>query len=293
MSYTTSRTKHAHWQRAHSGGAACLHLVLCWIEERAIRLAAVLVLYLLLRHLLHVLAEHIGRSIENIRRNSTLPAALPESAERVAAEHRAIEAGREHIHRQFFANHTIHLAEDFRVRESLILQIIVDAARVDSCFKWAARQRIASKVIRARLYKVRGDGLTETACAHAFKCTASTASQPATDANLWCKHTGGDERSRAAKAVEDIRCEAARIRQIVRISQALSKSLVLVFVQRAVLLLDGVSLIVQILTVIDEPITKPIPPRIGVDFSLRLCECAKIIKAAADRSFKAAECIVE
>ena len=121
MSYTTSRTKYAHWQRAHGRSATGLHLVLSRIEERAIRLATVLILYLLLRHLLHVLAEHIGRSIESICRNSTLPAALPKAAERIAAENSTVKAGREHIYRQFLTNHTIHLAEDFRVREPLIL----------------------------------------------------------------------------------------------------------------------------------------------------------------------------
>ena len=184
VSYTTSRAKQAHRQRANSRSATGLHLVLGRVPERAVWLAAVLVLELLLRHLLHILTEHISRSIEDICRDSTLPAALPESAERVAAEHRAIEARREHIHRQLFANHIVHLAEDFRVREALILQIVVDTARVYCCFERATRQSIARKIVCARLHKVRSYRTASRRHAKTFQEAASPASESAADTNL-------------------------------------------------------------------------------------------------------------
>ena len=74
MSDATNRSKEACGQRAHSGGTACLHFIFCRIPKRAIFLATVLVLKLLLRHLLHVLAEHVSRSIEGVRRDCAFQA---------------------------------------------------------------------------------------------------------------------------------------------------------------------------------------------------------------------------
>ena len=265
---TASRTEDAHRERAHSGGTSRLHLILRRVPERAIRLAAVLVLELLLCHLLHILAEHIGRSIENVRRNSTLPAALPKAAERVAAEDSTIEAGREHINRQLFADHTVHLAEDLRVREPLILQVIVDTTCIDSSFKWAARQRIASEVIRARLHKIRSNSTASSRHSHALQKTACAASECAADTNLRCQGTGHYKRNRATSPIKNISHEAARIRQVVRVSESLQDTFVLVSVQCTKLLLHVICTVIPVSAVVDEPVTKTVPPRVGVNFAL-------------------------